>query len=121
MTKPQTFDTRVVMKRAIEKFNQNDFLGAVEDYEDLLAQAPNFISALLKNGENRRFHEVMAKHSLLQQAFKQSRNEGYSVDIGPYLFSKGGKMRIGPSVAEDIGSLKGIPFTGSSTWASHLS
>lgn len=120
MIKPPTINTRDVMKGAIEKLSKRDFLGAVQDYEELLTHAPNFISALLKNHENRRFHEIMAKHSLIQQAFRQTNNEGYSVDIGPYLFSNGGKMRIRPEIAKDIALLKGSPFKRNVLWASHV-
>lgn len=78
-----------ILRNVIQLTKSQNYYSAVTAYDLLMKQHPGFVERLFKNQQNRELHELLARHSLIQQAYGSMSAGGYEVDLSTYLGGPG--------------------------------
>ncbi len=97
-----------ILQTVMQFMQDGDYYSAVTAYDLVLKKYPGFVERYFKNRQNLELHEIIASHSLLQQAYGSLSKNGYEIDISPYLGS-GGKIYVESEFSEHINAFKITP------------
>ncbi|MEQ8736695.1 MAG: methyltransferase [Rhodospirillaceae bacterium] len=95
-----------ILRNVIQVTQNQDYYSAVTEYDLLMKQYPGFVERLFKNQQNRELHELLARHSLIQQAYGSISGCGYEVDISTYLGGPG-RIRMPQEFSKPLADFKG--------------